>query len=82
MGIEMKKTLVFMALAVAGCGGADDPAASGLPNGVTADTITIGSHTDLSGGLAIWGVATTNGLRLRFGEANAAGVCTAASSNW
>ena len=73
MGAEMKKTLVFLALAMAGCGGADDPAASGLPKGVTADTITIGSHTDLSGGLAIWGVATTNGLRLRFGEANAAG---------
>ena len=69
----MKKALVVLALALAGCGGADDPAASGLPKGIKPDTITIGSHTDLSGGIAIWGVSTTNGIRMRFDEANAAG---------
>ena len=35
--------------------------------------IVIGSHTDLSGGLAIWGVPMTNGQRMRYAEANAAG---------
>ena len=56
-----------------GCGSGDDGSSSGLPRGVTADTITIGSHTDLSGGLAIWGVPATNGQRMRFNEANADG---------
>ncbi len=60
-------------LVVAGCGGADDSASDGLPRGVTADSIKIGSHTDLSGNLAIWGVPATNGQRMRFDEANAAG---------
>jgi branched-chain amino acid transport system substrate-binding protein len=60
-------------LVLAGCGGADDGASDGLPRGITADTIKIGSHTDLSGGLAIWGVPATNGQRMRFDEANAAG---------
>jgi branched-chain amino acid transport system substrate-binding protein len=60
-------------LVLAGCGGADDGTSDGLPRGVTADSITIGSHTDLSGNLAIWGVPATNGQRMRFDEANAAG---------
>jgi len=60
-------------LVVAGCGGADDSASDGVPRGVTADSIKIGSHTDLSGNLAIWGVPATNGQRMRFDEANAAG---------
>ena len=60
-------------LVVAGCGGAGDSASDGLPRGVTADSIKIGSHTDLSGNLAIWGVPATNGQRMRFDEANAAG---------
>ena len=60
-------------LVLAGCGGADDGASDGLPRGVTADSIKIGSHTDLSGNLAIWGVPATNGQRMRFDEANAAG---------
>ena len=69
----MKKMAFVAMLVLAGCGGGDDSASSGLPRGVTADSIRIGSHTDLSGGLAIWGVPATNGLRMRFGEANAAG---------
>jgi branched-chain amino acid transport system substrate-binding protein len=72
----MKKVaIVEMAamLVLAGCGGADDNASDGLPRGVTADSIKIGSHTDLSGGLAIWGVPATNGQRMRFDEVNAAG---------
>lgn len=41
--------------------------------GVTADEIILGSHTDLSGSIAIWGVGSINGSRMRFDEANAAG---------
>ena len=50
-------------------------AAPELPptQGVTADEIVLGSHTDLSGPVAIWGVGTINGMRMRFDEANAAG---------
>jgi branched-chain amino acid transport system substrate-binding protein len=70
-----KMAIVKMAtmLVLAGCGGADDGASDGLPRGVTADSIKVGSHTDLSGNLAIWGVPATNGQRMRFDEANAAG---------
>jgi branched-chain amino acid transport system substrate-binding protein len=60
-------------LVLVGCGGADDSTSEDLPRGVSADSIKIGSHTDLSGNLAIWGVPATNGQRMRFGEANVAG---------
>lgn len=69
----MKKLAIVTMLVLAGCGGADDSTSEGLPRGVTADSIKIGSHTDLSGNLAIWGVPATNGQRMRFDEANAAG---------
>ena len=41
--------------------------------GVTKDEVVIGSHTDLSGPAAIWGVSVTNGLRMRLDEVNATG---------
>jgi branched-chain amino acid transport system substrate-binding protein len=41
--------------------------------GVSDDSITIGMHVDLSGPLAIWGAPSTNGVRMRFDEANANG---------
>ena len=72
----MKKIAIVAMVAMfvlAGCGGADESASDGLPRGVTADSITIGVHTDLSGGLAIWGVPAVNGQRMRFDEANADG---------
>ena len=69
----MKKLAIVVMMVLAGCGGVDDGASDGLPRGITADTIKIGSHTDLSGSLAIWGVPATNGQRMRFDEANAAG---------
>ena len=70
----MKKLLALVPLALLGCGGGDEAAdtSSGV-RGVTDDTIIIGSHTDLSGGLAIWGVPSSSGARMRFDEANAAG---------
>ena len=69
----MKKLAIVTMLVLAGCGGADESTSGDFPRGVTADTIILGSHTDLSGGLAIWGVPATNGQRMRFDEANAAG---------
>lgn len=69
----MKKLAIITLLAVTGCGGTDDTTSSDLPRGVSAEAIKLGSHTDLSGGLAIWGVPATNGQRMRFDEVNAAG---------
>ncbi len=69
----MKKVIMIAALLLSGCGGGDDSSTSDLPRGITDNTITLGSHTDLSGQLAIWGVPTTNGMRMRFGQANDAG---------
>ena len=59
-------SLAFSLLVISACG--NESPDSDLPRGVTADTIRIGSHTDLSGILAIWGVPMTNGMRQRFGE--------------
>ena len=69
----MKKITACLALAIAACGGEQDAPTSESPRGVTDDTIVIGSHNDLSGVLAIWGVPSSNGQRMRFDEANAAG---------
>ena len=69
----MRKMLVVLALAFTGCSGGGDSTDDGLPPGITPDTITIGSHTDLSGPIAVWGVSMVNGIRMRFEEANAAG---------
>ncbi|MDC2964476.1 ABC transporter substrate-binding protein [Gammaproteobacteria bacterium] len=41
--------------------------------GVSPEEIIIGSHTDLSGPVAIWGVGSINGARMRFEEVNAQG---------
>ena len=38
--------------------------------GVSSSEIVIGSHTDLSGPVAIWGVGSINGARMRFEEIN------------
>jgi len=68
--------LVCLALAVTACGQNDGagPASAGQPvRGVTGDEIVLGVHTDLSGPTAIWGVGATNGARMRFDAANAAG---------
>jgi branched-chain amino acid transport system substrate-binding protein len=64
-------SLVLSLLLLSACGGESPD--SDLPRGVTADTIKIGSHTDLSGILAIWGVPMINGMRQRFNELAEAG---------
>jgi len=42
-------------------------------DGVTATEIVLGTHTDLSGIAAIWGVGASEGARMRFDEVNAKG---------
>lgn len=41
--------------------------------GVSDDEIVLGSHTALSGPVAPWGEGSTNGIKMAFDEANAAG---------
>ena len=67
--------LVGAALLLIGCDGTapEGEQAEVGARGVTGTEIVLGSHTDLSGPVAIWGVGGTNGARMRFDEANAAG---------
>ena len=82
------KKLLLLAVAgfLGGCGPADEapdvetPAADAAPaaetvavDGVTDTEVVFGTHTDLSGAIAIWGVGVLNGARMRFEEANEAG---------
>lgn len=63
----MRQTIV---LVLAGLMGVSSIAAE---QGVTDTSIRVGQVSDLSGATASWGVPTTNGTRMRFDEANAAG---------
>lgn len=60
----MKRILATLALVglivVSACERTDDP-------------IVLGTHADLTGAIAIWGTGISNGARMRFDEANAAG---------
>jgi len=69
----MQRWMVLVALVAGACGGGGDAPSVDAPRGVTADEIVIGTHTDLSGGVAILGVPITNGQRMRYEQANAAG---------
>ena len=74
---------VLSALLLSACGGesdtgtkpgSGDPASTASPaQGVTDTRVILGSHSDLSGPVAIWGVGSINGARMRFEEANEAG---------
>lgn len=71
-----RSVLTFAAIAlVCACGKGNRPeTASGQTvRGVTDTEIVLGTHTDLSGPIAILGVDGVNGARMRFDEANAAG---------
>lgn len=63
-----------LVLAVA-CGGdeSQETDAGQVVRGVTDTEIVLGTHTDLSGPIAILGVDGANGARMRFDEANEAG---------
>ena len=52
-----------------------EPVEAALPptQGVSETEVVLGAHTDLSGPVAIWGVGSMNGARMRFEEANEAG---------
>lgn len=69
----MKKWIALVPMLVLGCGGEQAELSADAPRGVTDDTIVIGSHNDLSGVLAIWGVPSSNGQRMRFDDVNSAG---------
>ena len=84
----MNRVVAALALAallvVAGCGGQEaapegtDAAEAATPDAPTVDGVTdtevvFGTHSDLTGPIAIWGVGIVNGLRMRIDEANAAG---------
>ena len=60
-------------LLLGGCGGGGEAPGVDGPRGVTGNEIVIGTHTDLSGGLATLGVPITNGMRMRYDQANDAG---------
>src|SRR5215470_5217262 len=47
--------------------------ASAQTRGVTKTEIVLGMHTDLSGVAATYGVSSSNGVKMRFGEINEAG---------
>jgi branched-chain amino acid transport system substrate-binding protein len=71
-----KALLLVSLFALASCGGdstLETSAASETTQGVSDSEIILGSHTDLSGPVAIWGVGSINGARMRFEEANEAG---------
>ena len=71
-----KVLLLVSLLALASCGGdsnLETSAVSEATQGVSDSEIILGSHTDLSGPVAIWGVGSINGARMRFEEANEAG---------
>ncbi|MFP6794667.1 MAG: ABC transporter substrate-binding protein [Pseudomonadales bacterium] len=68
--------LLVSLFALASCGGdstRETSATSETTQGVSDSEIILGSHTDLSGPVAIWGVGSINGARMRFEQANEAG---------
>src|SRR5262252_8950546 len=67
----MTKTTIGAAVAVAVAAASS---AYAQQRGVTASEVTFGMHTDLSGPAATYGVSSSNGVKMRFEEANAAGV--------
>ena len=71
----MKHTLILLAVVfiASSCGEGDKNTDADSPRGISATSIKIGTHTDLSGSLAVWGVPLVNGMRMRFEELEAAG---------
>ncbi len=76
--------LLISTLALVSCGGdstedsgsgtnPDTSSAASKTQGVSDSEIVLGTHTDLSGPAAIWGVGSISGARMRFEEANEAG---------
>ncbi len=55
------------------CGEESPSGAISFNRGVTDDEIILGSFSDLSGPVAVWGVGSINGARMRFSEVNKVG---------
>ena len=68
--IKINSYLLVFALVLTGCADEQDQGSASVVKGVSEFEIRIGTHTDLSGPVAIWGVGVTNGARLRFSEIN------------
>ncbi len=67
---------VIASAVLSGCGDSGDRSGSDAApatRGVTDTEIVLGTHTDVSGPTAIWGVGSINAARMRFDEANEAG---------
>ncbi len=64
-----------MTVLICACGGGQAPESDTVAavRGVTDTEIILGTHTDLSGSIAILGVDGANGARMRFEEVNEAG---------
>jgi branched-chain amino acid transport system substrate-binding protein len=67
----MTRTTIGIVSAVAAVAMASGAGAQ--QRGVTAGEVTFGMHTDLSGVAATYGVSSSNGVKMRFEEANEAG---------
>jgi branched-chain amino acid transport system substrate-binding protein len=67
----MTRTTIGAAIAVAVL--AAVPGAQAQQRGVTASEVVFGMHTDLSGVAATYGVSSSNGVKMRFEEADQAG---------
>lgn len=65
--------LILLCSVLFACSETPDATESTAVQGVSDTEIVLGTHTDLSGGAAIWGVGSINGARMRFEDANEAG---------
>jgi branched-chain amino acid transport system substrate-binding protein len=65
--------LLVAAIALASCGGGSEETGASGTRGVSDTSIVVGTQSDLSGILAIWGVPHVNGMRMRIDEINDAG---------
>ena len=70
---KMNLYWAMIVLALFGCGGEPGEDQGSVVKGVSDSEVRVGTHTDLSGPVAIWGVGATNGARLRFSEINEEG---------
>ncbi len=69
-------SVVMLPVVLYGCSDSGDQpgaATKTATRGVTDTEIVLGTHTDVSGPVAIWGVGSINAARMRFDEANEAG---------
>jgi branched-chain amino acid transport system substrate-binding protein len=69
----MKRMMTMGALVAAVALAAGAAAQQPEPRGVTKSEIVLGMHTDLSGPAATYGVSSSNAVKMRFDDANAAG---------